>query len=169
MVFWQSQINGAPNLDFSSLNCRKRDYAINTQFGYFQKGVKNHGTGTQRYGRDNFSGSVTQPGLLKAQWAQSGELLWSLGSHKPPVSLSSPLPRGFHAGFWTLRRSRTCGASTELRGLGMVAVLTGCPPGAAYLLADTEMTAGLGFSALGEGCLVKTRRLPTKSYVCFPW
>lgn len=167
MVFWQSQINGPPNLDFSSLNCRKRGYAINTQFGYFQNGVKSHGTGIRRYGRDNFSGLVTQPGLPKAQWAQSGELLWSLRSHKPPVSLSSPLPHGFHAGFW--KWSRTCAASAELRGLGTAAVLSGCPPRSPISARRDRGDGWLGVSALCEGCLVKTRRLPTKPYICFPW
>lgn len=72
MAFSQSQINGSPNLDFSSLKCKERDSTINILLSYFQNStkIKKNITCIQIYGDDSFCGIVTKPG----QWAQSQKL-----------------------------------------------------------------------------------------------
>jgi len=92
--------------------------------------------------KTDFWGLVTQLGLVKAQWAQSGELLWCLRSHKPFTSLSPPFPQGFHTVFGR-REGRvpeqplqSCVAWAQL-------LTTLAAPGDAYLLAEAKMMTGL--------------------------
>lgn len=106
---------------------------------------------------------------MKAQWAQSGELLWCLRSHKPAVSLSSPLPQGFHMvlgcreGCVPEQPPQSCVAWAQL--LSILAA----PQEPCICLQRQIWQLACGFSAPCTGYLIKTHSLPTKCYVCFLW